>query len=124
MTASQELMEMALEEFDQARTTVPKEKGRVVMRQSAEKMWLAVMTATDEYLRYRYRETVPKGREAHGARVRWLNQRNEDSMLMEYRGFRDGLHGDIFYDDQGTWEEVRRLMARAADYVRRYGGRP
>ncbi|MDE1819556.1 MAG: hypothetical protein KGI98_01740 [Euryarchaeota archaeon] len=90
------------------------------VREAAEKAWLAVVQATDQYLLGRHGVRAPQDETAHLFRKRTLRDQGEEELKEEYNALEGLLHGDAFYF--GDVGEVPSLMGRARRYVERTTG--
>lgn len=109
-----------MEEFRTARLQAVeqgREQSRLTMRQAAEKAWLASCEAVDSFIWKEYHIRVPGSRDAMNVRRRVLVEKRQEDLLDRYRAIRDFLHGDVFYNDQGTTEEIRSGLVRANEFV-------
>ncbi len=120
MVTAKETMQVALEEFRTARLQAVEqghERSRLTMRQAADKAWLASCIAVDSFIWKEYHIRVPKTKEAVRFRSRVLVEKQQEEILDRYRAIRDFLHGDVFYNDEGTNDEIRSALARTQEFV-------
>lgn len=92
-------------------------KDELHTRQAAEKAWLAVVQATDEYLLRHHGIAVTQDAYAHLTRKRSLRSAGAEALAEEYNALAGLLHGDAFY--LGDFTDLPRLMQRARIYVER-----
>ena len=99
-------------------------KDLLGLRDAAEKAWLAVVQATDEYLARKYHKVIEPGPDASAERVLILTTRGHYDIVQQYRNLRDGLHSTCFYGGACSASVQSVDMIYAAQYVSRMASRP
>ena len=109
-----ETFHRGIEELAEARTKSDRLKGR----EAAEKVWLAVVEATDHYLALKG-VVIASGPRAHMQRRRAFATLDRDDLRRTYSDLASTLHGDIFYFDDLSegGRELDSLYEEAARYV-------
>jgi len=102
---------------DEARRGYAK-NDETLIRDAAEKTWLAVNEAVDHAIS-RHGRSAPVGRDAHTDRREFLELLDRD-MAKQLAYFAEALHGDCFYQGKCPTEQGMRLAQdEAAEFIRR-----
>jgi hypothetical protein len=102
---------------DEARRGYAK-RDETLIRDSAEKTWLAVNEAVDHVMA-RHGRAPPVGRDAHTIRREFLELADRD-LAKQLAYFAEALHGDCFYQGKCPTEQGMRVAQdEAAEFMRR-----
>jgi hypothetical protein len=104
----------AIEELTRAKAS----GDELGVRQAAEKAWLAVVEATDQYLLRNHNIRVSPDERAHSERRRYLHMLGKGDLERNYGYLSQTLHGDIFYlGEPVSPGRMRGFLEEAATFV-------
>lgn len=121
-TPPQTLAQAALSLLDHARAESQKgyeSDDRVYVMDAAEKAWNAVCHAIDHMMQ-RHGHPPAVGRDAHAARVAFLDSVGRHDLRVKYAYFADELHGLMFYEGRvpRRQTEMDRALSEVDQFVR------